>query len=411
MKNKVSVKIILDTRRSKKKGIYPVKLRVTYLREQKYFPTNFDLSEEDFEKIMNGTGRGDLKEIRLRLNSLEVGANTIAEQLPHFSFARFESQLFTQPDSKNLSEVNQLFDVIIDRLVAEKRLNTAESYRYSNVSISKFRPKLKLVDVTPEFLRDYQKYMEENGASRTTIGFYLRCLRAVINEAIAEGYLSKELYPFGRRQYQIPASRNVKKSLTTADVQKIMDYEPLTESEEKARDLWLFSYFCNGMNIKDIVHLRYRNIDFEEEMILFMRAKTEYTQREGKPINVVLLPQAKAIIKRWGIKPTLESAYVFPVLSDNMSAEQQLSEKNLLVKLINKYMKRIGQKLGIQIKLTTYVARHTFATVLKRSGAPMEFISESLGHKDMRTTENYLDSFEDATKRQYAQALVNFEKP
>ncbi|HRI59587.1 MAG TPA: site-specific integrase [Saprospiraceae bacterium] len=410
MKNKVSVKVILDKRRPKKNGIYPVKLRVTYQREQKYFPTNYDLNEEDFEKITNGTARGDLKEIRLRLNSLEVAANATAEHLPSFTFSRFEAQLFAQSDSKDFSEVNQLYDAIIDRLVSEKRLNTAESYKYSKISISKFSPRLKVADVTPEFLRDYQKHMEANGASRTTIGFYLRCLRAVINEAIALGHLSKELYPFGRRQYQIPASRNVKKSLTTADVQKIMNYKPLTESEEKARDLWLFSYFCNGMNIKDIAQLRYRNIDSEREMILFVRAKTEYTQREGKSVNVVLLPQAKAIIKRWGIKPSLESSYVFPVLSDSMSAEQQLSEKNLLVKLINKYMKRIGQKLGIQIKLTTYVARHTFATVLKRSGAPIEFISESLGHKDMRTTENYLDSFEDVTKRQYAQALVNFEK-
>lgn len=383
---------------------------MTYQREQKYFPTGYDLSEDDFEKITDGSARGALKDIRLQLNSLEGAANEAAERLPTFTFARFESQLFTQPDSKDSSNLSQLFDATIERLTLEKRFNTAESYKYSKVSIDRFSPRLKLADVTSEFLRDYQKHMEAKGSSRTTIGIYLRCLRAIINEAISQGYLSKELYPFGRRQYQIPASRNVKKSLSMADVQKIMDYKPLTDSEEKARDLWLFSYFCNGMNIKDITQLRYRDVDFAEGMMTFYRAKTEHTQRENKPVKVVLLPEVRIIIQRWGSKPVRESAYVFPVISEAMSAEEQLSEKNLLVKLINKYMKRIGLKLGIQTKLTTYVARHTFATVLKRSGAPIEFISESLGHKDLRTTENYLDSFEDSTKRHYAQALVNFKK-
>jgi len=92
-----------------------------------------------------------------------------------------------------------------------------------------------------------------------------------------------------------------------------------------------------------------------------------------------------------------------------MSPAQQLQEKKQFLQVINKHMKRIGVKLGIDIKLTTYVARHTFATVLKRSGAPIEFISESLGHSDLKTTENYLDSFEDSTKKQWAQALVDFK--
>ena len=71
-------------------------------------------------------------------------------------------------------------------------------------------------------------------------------------------------------------------------------------------------------------------------------------------------------------------------------------------------MKNIGNDLGINIKLTTYSARHSFATALKRSGAPTEFISESLGHKDLKTTENYLDSFEDDMKESYQRQLLNF---
>ena len=73
-------------------------------------------------------------------------------------------------------------------------------------------------------------------------------------------------------------------------------------------------------------------------------------------------------------------------------------------------MKKIGQHLEIDIPLTTYVARHSFATILKRSGAPIEFISESLGHQDLKTTENYLDSFEDDTKLKYQNILLDFNK-
>ena len=76
-------------------------------------------------------------------------------------------------------------------------------------------------------------------------------------------------------------------------------------------------------------------------------------------------------------------------------------------KTINKYCKRIGEELEIETKITTYTARHSFATVLKRAGAPIEFISESLGHKDLKTTENYLDSFENETRQVYQRKLLD----
>lgn len=79
-----------------------------------------------------------------------------------------------------------------------------------------------------------------------------------------------------------------------------------------------------------------------------------------------------------------------------------------ITKRINKYMKRIGAALGIEIDLKTYSARHSFATILKRSGASTEFIGESLGHKNNKTTENYLDSFEDEMKANFQNKLLEF---
>ena len=97
---------------------------------------------------------------------------------------------------------------------------------------------------------------------------------------------------------------------------------------------------------------------------------------------------------------------VFPVLKKSMSKEDKLKVKNQFIKTINKYMKKIGADIGYDKPLTTYSARHSYATILKRSGAPLGFISESLGHKSLQTTEAYLDSFEDETRRKYAEMLV-----
>ena len=107
-----------------------------------------------------------------------------------------------------------------------------------------------------------------------------------------------------------------------------------------------------------------------------------------------------------GGKSEHEKDYVFPVLKKGLSDLQKQKDKDQFIKTINKYMKLIGQDIGYDKPLTTYAARHSFATVLKRSGTPMEFISESLGHKSLQTTEAYLDSFEDQARRKFMQNLI-----
>lgn len=119
-----------------------------------------------------------------------------------------------------------------------------------------------------------------------------------------------------------------------------------------------------------------------------------------------LLPLAKEIIKKWVVKQKNENNYVFPVLEKGISELQKQKNKDQFIKTINKYMKMIGEDIGYDKPLTTYAARHSFATVLKRSGAPTEFISESLGHKSLQTTEAYLDSFEDKSRRKFMENLI-----
>lgn len=191
------------------------------------------------------------------------------------------------------------------------------------------------------------------------------------------------------------------------DVGKIYYYEPVCIEERKAKDFWLFSYFANGINPTDIAHLKYKNI--EGEFLTFERTKTESTSRTGKQIAVFISEDMQKVIDYWGSKGKKPNDYIFPVLEHGITPLRQIELIELFVQALNDWMVKIRKKLGIEKKVTTYVARHTFSTVMKRSGISTEFIQEALGHTNIRTTENYLDSFEKEMKKEYANRLVAFK--
>ncbi|MBN1185682.1 MAG: site-specific integrase [Bacteroidales bacterium] len=406
----VTTAIILDTRKKRKDETYTVKLRVTYNRMQKYYPLGVHLTPEEWEKTLQPNPRGDNKDNKVFFNKIEHRAIEVIKELEPFSFQAFEKKFNQKAAPKK--DVFYLLQEYSGELTKQERLTTAESYRSTLKSFKEFikdtrKTKLMLADITPEWLSKYEKWMVENESSITTIGIYLRNLRTIINKAIEEGNLSNEFYPFGKRKYQIPSGKNIKKALTLNDIKKIVEYKTATPAEDKAKDLWLFSYLCNGANVKDIVKLQYRNINHKN--ITFIRSKTERaTKSNQKPIVVMLLPEIRAIMDKWGVTSKEPENYVFGIISETDSPQTVLAKIKQATKTINKYMKRIGESLGFDLVLTTYSARHSFATVLKRSGAPIEFISESLGHKDLRTTENYLDSFEDDVKESFQKKLLDF---
>ncbi|RNI28828.1 tyrosine-type recombinase/integrase [Rufibacter latericius] len=404
----VLTQIILDTRRSLKDSTFPVKLRLTYNRKQKYYPTAYSFTEEDYEKVILSKPKGAYKDAQFELKEIEKRARAIIKDMAVFTFDLFEKKFV---DTSPKGDVFIAFSQHIAKLKREASITTAESYTSALNSLKAFTGKtvLPFVNVTPDYLSSYEQWMLSKNKSLTTVGIYLRYLRALFNEAIEAGDVEQRQYPFGKRKYQIPAGRNVKKALTIADIEKIVTYAPKSDSEAKARDLWLFSYLCSGINVKDIALLKYKNID--SATITFVRAKTAKSTRQNtKSIIVSLLPEAEHIIMRWGNKPVIPNWYVFPILSEGLTPEKELAKIKQATKSINTYMKRIASSLGIEKEVTTYTARHSYSTVLKRSGAPIEFISESLGHTDIRTTRSYLDSFEDDAKRGYVSALTAFPK-
>jgi integrase len=152
--------------------------------------------------------------------------------------------------------------------------------------------------------------------------------------------------------------------------------------------------------------LKRKNID--ANILKYERAKTKRNKKDSEKIVVSLKPEALAIIKNWGVPSINPETYVFPHLEKGMTAENERKAIQQLTKTINKYMKRIAKKLEINKEVTTYFARHSFATVLRNSGVSMEFISEALGHSDMKTTKSYLAGFEVEKIHETTNALTNF---
>jgi site-specific recombinase XerD len=161
------------------------------------------------------------------------------------------------------------------------------------------------------------------------------------------------------------------------------------------------------MNIKDIALLKWK--DMEEGKLTFYRAKTMQTTK-GKltPIVVYLNDFAKGIINIYGNKGGGPQDFVFPILEENQSPMVQFQKVKNFTRFIDQHIKRLAKASGITEEISVYWARHSFATTSIRKGASMEFVSESLGHGNIRTTQGYFAGFDSETKREFADSLMDF---
>ncbi|MBD0331202.1 MAG: phage integrase SAM-like domain-containing protein [Chitinophagaceae bacterium] len=266
----VSAIITLDSRRLKKKtGKYPVKLLVTFDSEPKRFQTIYELTKEDYGKLTAPRVSVELQEIREKLKEIERSAGEAIKKLDPFTFEQFEKAyilhhpLFKRRKlkAKALPIVEDEFDyspfverfsifkddhsrpgtisityfAYIKMLLREGRIGTAVSYHCSYQSIKKFRGNVRFSEITVSYLRQYEQWAKDNQISKSTIGIYLRSLRAVFNEAINEKIIGREKYPFGRKKYLIPTGKNIKKALKLEHIEQIYFYTPCCEGERSKR--------------------------------------------------------------------------------------------------------------------------------------------------------------------------------
>jgi site-specific recombinase XerD len=401
-----NVSVFIDQYHPQKDGNCKVSIRITHQRKRRYYPTNLAISAKDFDRIMTAKRRNDADtKTYNKILSFENKAIEAVDALPVFTFGMFEDIYL---NNKNAGDsVKFGFEKYVQELKDEKRIGTAVSYETAMKSIDAFKTGLKYADITASFLKKYENAMIDAGKSKTTVGIYLRSLRAIYNRAT----IDKALYPFGvgKNKYSIPTGRNIKKALKIEEIAKIFHYEvEAGTTKAMARDYWIFIYLCNGLNVKDLCLLKHKNI--EGDVLKYERAKTKRSKKDSDLITVSLKPEAKTIMSKWGQHSINGETYIFPHLQKGMTAERERIVYKQLTKIINHYMKLIAKELEINKQITTYYARHSFATILKNSGASMEFISEALGHGDMKTTKSYDAGFEHEIIHKTTDALTAFAK-
>ncbi len=397
----------LDTRREKKSGKFPVKFRITFQRKSFFYRADIDLTPDEWLSVTDPKheNHNTLFAKRIRKN-IDKGLEVIQKHVEELNSFTFEN-LNKRMGKMSKSDLLKTYDQLISENIENKKFNTADWYKYSKKSVESFASGtvLQFKSIDKHWLRDFEKYLVTHGKSITTISMYLRALQAVMNRGIKESYFKKdESFPFGNNNYKIPKENPRKMALNLSQIKKIIDYEPLSPNEAFLRDMWVFSYLCNGINIVDLLKLKYSDVGDME--ISFYRQKTIHSQNKTK-VSAIILPEMRQIIERWGNEPKADN-YIFPILRHGLDPKQELLKTKNFTSLLNKRMHRIGKHLGIG-SITSYTARHSFATVNKRSGASIEYISESLGHSDVKTTKTYLDKFEIDTKIKNAKNLLNFE--
>lgn len=419
MRDQYILKLYLNTAKSlrRKDGNFPVVLSVYNRNEpdakkrRRFVITPFGFpSKEEFEKCYLKKAHNYKFEKRQLDNYLE-DAEAKAASLKYFTFSEL-SVLLKKPTLKNGS-ITSYYNSKISDFKENGQIGTASNYESSLNSLLDFRKEKKsrtsefmFSEVDAKFLNQYESWMQANDKSNTTIGIYLRPLRAIFNAAKAA---DEELpYPFKKGKnggYEIPTAQKTNKALTSQELKTLFEGEPLSPEQHRAKAFFFFAYLSNGMNMMDIAKLKHK--DIKADRFKFVRSKTKRTTKSHQQIvEVVLLPFQQEAINQYGTKS--KTGYVFPIIEDGQNEEQQRIKVQAFTRTINHYLKQYAKGLGIEADISTNWARHSFASKLMRDNISVEFIRQSLGHANISTTQKYLSSFEDAEKTENANSLLNF---
>lgn len=379
--NGVVVSVFLDTRTVNKKGTYPVKIKVYFQGKPKYYPTGICMStKEELEEVLESKSKKNIEIqyiIHKEFNRILKNVDILVER-GTFSFSNLNNML-----GKNIGgTLNEMISAKIKELENEEKFGTSAFYKGTLSLLKRYmKHDVPINEVTVEWLNGLEKFILKT-ANQTTVAMNMRNIRATMNIAKQVGVIRESDYPFGRGKYQIKEGSGKKKALNKKQLKAIAEYSDGSMTTEFYRDLWLFIYFCNGLNVADLISLKFSDIQNGE--ISFIRKKTKDRTRDVKRIYAAITPEMYSIINKWGNDPK-KSVYIFPFLKPGDSAWEHEKKKKNLTKLINKRMKMIGEKLNLG-KITTYVARHTYATVLRNEGVPISIISPMLGHSSVTTT-------------------------
>ena len=388
-----SVKLMLNEQRVLNNGKYPLVFQVIHNRRKRLIYTGIKLFREEFDSA------------RLEIKASKLGSYSQAE-------IRKMNQELKKKHRKLLAKIRELEkgneSYSVDDLVDIKKRETrcfyllryselqishkrnirkegiALAYQSTKTSLEKYiktlsvkRSDVKIVDIDYKFILAYEDYLYMHGVSENTVNYYLRNFRTIYNAAIRDGCKQHGESPFAH--IHTKACKTVKRALTKDDMKKLLS---LTLSDfpdlEFSRDLYLFSFYAQGMAFVDIAFLKKKNIN--GNLLTYSRHKSKQL------IHIVLTPQMQSLINKY----SNDSDYVFPIIDISNNELSEYEQYRLALGRMNKHLKKIAGSLSLTIALTTYTARHTWATLARELGAPLSVISEGLGHTSEEMTRIYL---------------------
>lgn len=284
-----------------------------------------------------------------------------------------------------LKTVGEVFLEQMQALRDAQRLSYMLTIQQTYNSLMEFNKHLNIyfVDIDVPWLKRYETWLRKHGLSGNTIKGRFVDIRTMYNIAVDENLVKVEHYPFRKFKISKLQQETAKRAITKEDVTRIMEYKTKNKLVQFAIDIFTFSYIMGGINFVDIASLTKENI--MDNRLVYIRQKTK------KLIQLPLQDKAIELIEKYHDD---NNPHLFPILLAYHKTEQQrLNRVHKVIVNVNKRLKKIGKELELPITLTTYVARHSHATILKKAGVATSIISESLGHSSEKVTQIYLDSF------------------
>ncbi len=371
-------------------GECPLMLRVTKDRKRKYVGLGVSVNPKFWNFSKN--------EPKAACPNREYIEMLIADKIKEYSAKIIEFKVAKQDiTATSLVEkvnvkpkcdktVDDVFKEQMAYLVKAGRKSYAQSIKQTYNSLKEYRHNLNFCfdEIDVNWLKRYEQFLREKRLSDNTIGIRFRNLRAIYNVAVEEDVVSSERYPFKKFKIARMNQETIKRALTKADIERILSFKSSNNFMRFPIDIFAFTYYCGGINFTDIAKLTQANI--MDGRLIYKRQKTK------KLIRIPLQPQALALIQKYH---STNSPYLFPILSPFHKTEEQKADRiHKVITKVNERLKQIGEILKLPIKLTTYVARHSQATVMKKAGVSTAVIREIMGHSSERVTQIYLDSFD-----------------
>ncbi len=422
------ISIILYKSTILKNGEHPIVLRITKDRVRKYISLNLSTTpgqwNDEFSQFKKDKRiNSDYERNNAYINSQFLKAKDVIDEFDRnkvdWTLNQFEESFLHRAKK---GKVKPFFENHIQTLKNTGHVGNAMNYERALDILDVFDKKLSkrlFSEIDIKYIRDFDAFLQtpretvcknKNGTTRiiqrkgccgNTRKGYMKQLRSILNLAIESEEASRTTYPFGKGGFEVAKleEETEKRYLPTEYLTKIKTEIPTTESLQFARLVFLFSYFSYGMSFVDIAHLKQDNIKRLEtgQYIVYKRQKTQYSKK-SKSISIKLTEELQNIInKLCRLKVPIDN-YLLPIISkEKYHGEELYKHIHHRLYKVNNDLVKLSKELGIEdINLTSYVSRHTMAMTLQNNGVKRELISQILDHKDMKTTNTYLDSFANA---------------